>query len=163
MTNKVSVIFLLTLLLIIIIGTYFFLDEKNYYKTGDIDFFKIKPGEAFTIKIHQNSSTGYDNCWINESNCKHTKTQNQSYQPRLFSNNCNGCGGTLSWTFEGLSKGIDTIKISSCPVGRMGKDCSFFSEDSIKVHHGDSIDIGGIYLPYNDLKRVDYKFMVEVE
>lgn len=94
------------------------IDKHNYYELGDSDTFHLNIGESITIKIPQNGSTGYSNCWYNEYNCKHIKLNDRKYKNSIYELiGYIGAGGTEYLTFTGKSIGIDTIKISKIPPG----------------------------------------------
>jgi hypothetical protein len=43
-----------------------------------------------------------------------------------------GAGGSETLIFKGIRKGVDTIKIGSCPTGREKRNCSYYTEDSVR-------------------------------
>jgi predicted secreted protein len=96
----------------------FAIDNYNYYELGERDTFLLNIGERLTIKIRENGSTGYQNCWVNEVDCKHLKINNRDYKSSFHESiGYIGAGGTAYLTFIGTSIGTDTIKISIIPSG----------------------------------------------
>jgi predicted secreted protein len=159
MINKFLIIYIL---ISFGIGMFFYFQNSNTYDINNLSKLSIKKGEDFTIKIKQNGSTGYVNCWINERKCRSVKVIERNYSRRWFSDLCDGCGGTISWTFSGFSKGIDTIKISYCLIGPLGVDCDYFSEDSIRLSTSDSLVVSDFDFLLKKNKKADYSFIVEV-
>ena len=99
--------------------------------------YSLNVGETFTIELHQNGSTGYSNCWINQTSCTVIEEENKRYESSIKEKaGYVGSGGSTFWTFKAVKLGIDTLKIQSCPTGRLGHDCDFFSQDSIQTAEG---------------------------
>jgi predicted secreted protein len=100
----------------------FAIDKHNYYELGESNTFLLNIGERLTIKIRENGSTGYQNCWVNEVDCKHLKINNRDYKSSFHESiGYIGAGGTAYLTFIGTSIGTDTIKIS---IIESGDTCS---------------------------------------
>jgi predicted secreted protein len=96
----------------------FAIDKHNYYELGEQDTFLLNIGERLTIKIRENGSTGYQNCWVNEVDCKRLKINNINYKSSYHESiGYIGAGGKAYLTFIGTSIGTDTIKISRIPSG----------------------------------------------
>jgi predicted secreted protein len=94
----------------------FAIDKHNYYELGESNTFLLNIGERLTIKIRENGSTGYQNCWVNEADCKYLKINNRDYKSSFHESiGYIGAGGTAYLTFIGTSIGTDTIKISRIP------------------------------------------------
>jgi predicted secreted protein len=110
----IAIICFIIVALILKIG----IDKHNYYELGESDTFHLNIGKSVTVKIPQNGSTGYSNCWFNEYNCKHIRLDQRDYKSS-FNESIGyiGAGGAEYLTFTGKSIGIDTIKISSIPPG----------------------------------------------
>jgi predicted secreted protein len=110
--NTIAVLGLLITSFIIKIST----DNYNYYERGESDTFHLKTGESITVKIRQNGSTGYQNCWLNECHCKHIKLKKRDYKSSIHETlGYIGAGGTEHLTFTGTTIGTDTIQISIIP------------------------------------------------
>jgi predicted secreted protein len=146
MNQKIKKVLLMLVTIVLGICLYLYSQFYNYYEQGSKDHFKINVGESFTVKFYENSSAQSCDCWINEGNCLHVKKVDRSYQARMFSGNCKGCGGFVSWTFVGHKKGIDTIKLNYCPPEYWDSTGSIvFSEDHT-----------------NQFESFNYQFIVEV-
>lgn len=116
--NTLTVLALTTTALIV----KFAIDKHNYYELGESNTFLLNIGERLTIKIRENGSTGYQNCWVNEFDCKHLKINNRVYKSSFHESiGYIGAGGTAYLTFIGTSIGTDTIKIS---IIESGDTCS---------------------------------------
>jgi predicted secreted protein len=112
--KTLTVLGLITTVLIVKIA----IDNYNYYELGESNTFLLNIGERLTIKIRENGSTGYQNCWVNEVDCKHLKINNRDYKSSFHESiGYIGAGGTAYLTFIGTSIGTDTIKISRIPSG----------------------------------------------
>ena len=132
------------IVIIIAISTSLFLyhywDNRNLLSRGDVEIFDLNVGDHLTIKVPENQSTGYANCWVNEDNCKGIKLIKTNYKPSLSSRlgNSDGSGGYKYFKFKALSLGTDTIKIHNCPVKDVVdsevSDCDFFKN---KIAHSD--------------------------
>ena len=110
--NTLTVLGLIITVLIVKIA----IDNYNYYELGESNTFLLNIGERLTIKIRENGSTGYQNCWVNEVDCKHLKINNRDYKSSFHESiGYIGAGGTAYLTFIGTSIGTDTIKISRIP------------------------------------------------
>jgi len=110
------------------VASFFYFNYLDYYKIGDTDRFECSVGETFTIKLHENGSTGIVNCWLNESEFKIVQKLDESYEPGIRSIlKCDGCGGIVTYRFKAIAVGYDTIKIAHCPVGPEGKDCEDYT------------------------------------
>jgi len=106
--KTISIIGIVIVALILKIG----IDKHNYYEFDESDTFHINIGERITVKIPQNESTGYRNCWFNEYNCKNIKLYQRDYKSTFYESiGYNGTGGTEYLTFKGKSIGLDSIKI----------------------------------------------------
>ena len=158
MKKRTKILLGLLIFSLVGLGLYFYLDNHNYYQQGDSDKFKISIGDSFTIKVSENGSTGFSNCWINENNCQFVKLLDRQYQSSWVEKSGSiGSGGTVALTFVGTTIGTDTIKISDCPTGIMQKDCSYFVGDSLRLISEDSVI--SKYVPY---RQADYTFIVTV-
>lgn len=123
---------MMMILFIVVIIVYFIYNRfYNYYSYGDSDSFEVKVNETFEIRLGENPSTGYSNCWLNEYQIKSLKLINQKYQSSL--SNTEGANGIVTLTFKAINKGIDTIKIANCPVAAENKNCSDFTEKNTEV------------------------------
>jgi predicted secreted protein len=100
----------------------YFNDNYNYYKPGENGGFRLRVGEEFSIKLYENPSTGHSNCWLNENAVSCIKKVGRNYISGLNSKlGYEGAGGDLKITFKATKKGVDTLKIGSCPLGIEGK------------------------------------------
>jgi predicted secreted protein len=93
--------------------------------------YKIKVGDTFKISLHSNGSTGYSNCWLNQSTVKSVELIDKLYTPDHPS--LIGTGGEETLTFKAVAKGSDSIKYASCPTGREQKRCEAYSDGSVKA------------------------------
>jgi len=89
---------------------------------------EISVGETFQIRIKENPSTGYENCWINKKDAQAVSLVKKEYKQE-GSSDCAGCGGTATFTFKGISAGTDTIKLVNCPGPRNNESCDECSEE----------------------------------
>jgi predicted secreted protein len=146
------------------IGAYviYTLNRPNYIM-GEDSGFKIKEGEEFSLRIPENGFTGYSNCWRNENHCNNIKRVKEEYKSYLFKNDCDGCGGLVTWTFKGIQRGKDTIFISLCPVGYVGKPCESFRLDSLTYLSQDSVSVNGITYSSNEFLTYDYIIPIIIE
>ena len=123
-----------SVIIIILLSLYYYNRFSNYYSSGENDKFEIKVGETLKIRLRENHSTGYSNCWLNENKSKTLKLVNRKYESGLNEMlGYDGAGGIVTLTLKAQEKGIDTIKIANCPLGRDSKKCSDFSEKNIKT------------------------------
>ena len=119
---------------------YNYWDNRNLLSRGDVEIFDLEVGDQVTIKVPENQSTGYANCWVNEDNCKRVELSKTYYKSSFASwlGNSDGAGGAKYFKFKALSLGTDTIKIHNCPVKDVveseGSDCDFFKN---KIEHSD--------------------------
>lgn len=134
-----------------------FFFARNYYPTPTNDEFDLEVGETITIKINSNSSTGYEQCWINENKCRAVKIVQQHYSSIWEMFGGIGAGGTVALTFEAINAGQDTVKISDCPTLRMYKDCSYFSGDSLRLD-----DVDSMVSRFDPYRKGDYNFVFTV-
>jgi predicted secreted protein len=150
--KKKTIIMTLGLIIFFFSGIWFYnyINNRNYYEVGTCKKFTLKIGETISIKIRETPSTGFGNCWINESNCQSVKLLDREYSIIWYKKRSPGAPGQTKLTFIGTKTGTDTIKISSCPTGRMGKDCNYFSEDSVRLHH-------------ENIENLDYIFIATVK
>ena len=113
---------------------YYYNRFGNYYHGGENDKFELEVGETFKIKLFENHSTGYSNFGLNENESQTLKIVNRKYESGLNEMlSYEGAGGIVTLTFKAQEKGIDTIKIANCPLGRDSKKCSDFSEENTKT------------------------------
>ena len=123
-------VWLLLSVILIIIGVY------ELYNFENKQNYNLKIGDTFQIKIPVNGSTGYSNCWINQTKCNNVKLISENYHSsfsEIFG--FKGSESTVSLTFEANQNGEDTIKIASCPTGIENKNCKEFADDAINVEH----------------------------
>jgi predicted secreted protein len=122
------------ILLILALGwaIYEFDNLSKVYENGQNEHFKKRVGEKFSIKLYENGSTGYQNCWLNENKCQSVKQVRSKYIRSLRERmGYNGAGGSVKFTFMATKKGIDTIRFAWCPTAREQKDCSAYADSSI--------------------------------
>ena len=142
MKKKYLKIFGILITIIILIGTFYYRIFCNYYKSGENKNFELKVGETLEIRLYENGSTGYSNCWLNENKSKKLKLVNRKYENSLNAKlGYDGAGGIITLIFKAQEKGIDTIKIANCPLGRENKNCSDYSEKNIETDNEFRIEI----------------------
>lgn len=117
-------------ILFILIAVFALAACKQSFKPNQKQY-EIKVGETFEINIYQNPSTGYENCWLNQKKATAVSVYSQEFF-RQGAKDCNGCGGTLVYTFKGIAPGTDTIKMATCPTLRENKPCTAYSDDIVK-------------------------------
>ncbi len=130
MKRKFIIVFII---ITIAIGCIIFYSKVfcKVYRNGENDNFKLKVGETFKIRLYQNGSTGYENCWLNEMESQIVKRVYDEYEPGLNSMlGAVGAGGTVIYTFKAISKGNQIIKMASCPVGPENKKCQDYSDNT---------------------------------
>ncbi len=71
----------------------------------------IKLNSSFTIQVKANASTGYSWSWQNESACNNVKIAKKNYKTDCKDPKMVGCGGTETYFFKGIKKGVDTVKM----------------------------------------------------
>lgn len=128
-------------LIIILLGLAFFAfmgykwwDNRNFIEFGDNREYKLDIGDNLTIKLYANGATGYQNCWINEEKCSTVVLTDRKYKSSVNEKlGYIGAGGFEYWTLTSKTKGIDTLKITSCPAGPTQMTCNHFKEDSVKT------------------------------
>ncbi len=69
----------------------------------------IKLKETFTIAVKANASTGYSWTWTNKDKCKIVKLDTVTYKTDCKDPKMVGCGGTETYKFKGIKKGVETI------------------------------------------------------
>ena len=69
----------------------------------------VKVGKTMTVSLPSNPSTGYRWHWSNRAAVRHLDTTGWSYDTKRPG--VPGAGGVEKWTFTGLSKGRDTIRL----------------------------------------------------
>ncbi|NHM03674.1 protease inhibitor I42 family protein [Flavobacterium celericrescens] len=129
MKKKYLKIFGVIISIIILIGISYYNKFCNYYKSGENNNFELKVGETLEIRLYENGSTGFSNCWLNENRSKKLKLVNRKYENSLYAKlGSEGAGGIITLIFKAYEKGIDTIKIANCPLGQESKNCSDYNE-----------------------------------
>lgn len=132
--KKSKILLLSIIVMLAIISVIYIYDNYNYYKPGENSSFKLKIGEKFTVKLHENPSTGYLNCWLNENSVTCLEKVSENYEAGLNSKlGYMGAGGNLKITFKAVKKGIDTLKIGSCPLGREKKTCKDYNTENTQI------------------------------
>lgn len=118
---------ILSTTLIFFIAFYYF-EFEDYYKNGTINKINIKVGQELNIKILENASTGFVNCWLNEEKNLILIKVKEDFIPGLNSRlGYIGSGGIKKITFKGIKIGIDTVKIARCSFIDY-KKCSDYNE-----------------------------------
>lgn len=132
--KKIRILFVsITFALIVI---FYLRGNNNSYKPGENSSFKLKRGEKFSIKLYENPSTGYSYCWLNENSVACLEKVEENYETGLNSKlGYDGSGGSLEVTFKATKKGIDTVKMGSCPLGREGKTCKDYNTKNSQTHN----------------------------
>lgn len=116
------------------ITAFYIFYSRHEYINSQNDKFTIRVGETVDIRLYENGSTGYINCWLNEKKCKYIKLISREYVSSLNEKlGYNGSGGIIKFTFIGTSVGLDTIKLSRCPTAIEHKNCEDFSDDSTEI------------------------------
>ena len=118
--------------IILVLGMLYYREFKDYYESGENDSFEINVGQEFRIRLYENGSTGYSNCWLNEKNNALLKIVKKEYSQSLNSRfGYAGSGGLIEITFKGLKVGVDTIKIANCSF-RDGQECLDYNAQNTK-------------------------------
>ncbi|SHF73596.1 Chagasin family peptidase inhibitor I42 [Flavobacterium fontis] len=125
--KKLKIILPSLILILIVISTIYYFDKHNYYEPGENDSFRLKVGETFSVKLYENPTTGYSNCVLNENAINCIEIVKESYEADWNTNKIDGNGGEFIVKFKAVKKGIDTIKIGSCPTFKEGKTCKDFN------------------------------------
>lgn len=126
MKNKFIKAILILIALATLIGIYkYFFYRPEYYEVGN-EYIYVKVGETFKIKMYENASTGYLECWLNENKPHLIVPVKSDFEGK--GTDCIGCGGDLILSFKAVKKGNDTLKFASCPAGREGKSYSYYTE-----------------------------------
>lgn len=113
----------------------------DYYEIGKNGTIEVKLGREFHIKLDENPSTGYVNCWINEKNNSILKKIKEEYTPGLNSRlGYVGAGGTIDFTFRALKVGTDTLKIANCSFID-GKNCSDYNTTNAEISNEFVIEV----------------------
>jgi predicted secreted protein len=119
------IVFIVTL--IITLAVLWYTDDKDHYKHGENANFTVKVGDTFIIRLDENGSTGSANCWLTHSDVVKLKSA------EFVSNSkADGAGGVTTYTFEAIAKGIDTLKVASCPLAHDNKQCADYNERNTK-------------------------------
>lgn len=125
-------ILVLVSFIIFVSSILYYREFEDYYKSGEKDSFEIKVGQEFNIRLFENGSTGYSNCWLNEKNNTLLKKVKEEYSQSLNSRiGYIGSGGLIEITFRGLKVGVDTIKIANCSF-RDGEKCTDYNPENTK-------------------------------
>jgi predicted secreted protein len=125
-------ILVLVAFIILVLSILYYLEYEDYYESGENDSFEIKVGQEFHIRLYENGSTGYSNCWINEKNNPLFKKVKEEYSQSLNARlGYIGSGGLIEMTFKGLKVGVDTIKIANCSF-RDGEKCTDYNTENTK-------------------------------
>lgn len=132
--KKYLKIFGIFIAIIILIYTFYYRRFCNYYENGENKKIELRVGETLEIRLFENGSTGYSNCWLNENKSNKIKLVNRKYENSLYAKlGYEGAGGITTLFFKAQEIGIDTIKIASCPLGLESKNCSDYSEKNTEV------------------------------
>jgi hypothetical protein len=118
---------------IILVLTLLVVWQLNRSRVTEEQTFSVAVGDRMSITYYENGSTGFVNCWINESLWKHVRLVNEAPVTTIFDRtNCGGCGSAVEYTFEATSPGTDTIKMKDCPVYISDKGCDYFSVETLR-------------------------------
>ncbi|MBN1927445.1 MAG: protease inhibitor I42 family protein [Prolixibacteraceae bacterium] len=79
-------------------------DKADPYAEIQADY-EIAVGEEFEIEFDANHTTGYMWQWINETTVSIVDTVGRTYTAGTGI----GAGGKETWTFKGISEGLDTV------------------------------------------------------
>ena len=108
-------IIILLAFIITVLSVCYYLEFEDYYRIGEKDYFNIKVGQELQIKLYENGSTGYTNCWLNEKNNTMLIKVKEEYSQGLYARlKYDGAGGINKISFKGIKVGVDTIKIAHC-------------------------------------------------
>ena len=129
---KIQILISIFLFLISIFIYYNYREYNAYYESGENDTFNVNVGESFKIKLYENGSTGYLQCWLNENKTYFEREKNDHQLRFAYQKGCIGCGGIVIFNFKAMKKGIDTIKIANCPVGIERKKVSDYTDKNSK-------------------------------
>jgi predicted secreted protein len=114
-----------------IIALYYYYTYNNYYEIGENDNFELKVGETFEIKLYENGSTGSKNCWLKKN--KLVTLVKEDYEKSMESKmGYIGSGGITTYTFKAAKIGVDTLKVSNCPLAYENKNCSDYNDKNTK-------------------------------
>jgi inhibitor of cysteine peptidase len=69
----------------------------------------VRVGRSVTVSLASNPSTGYGWAWTNRADVRHVDTTGRSFDSEKPG--VPGAGGRERWTFKGLSKGSDTVRL----------------------------------------------------
>ena len=99
------------------------------------DKVELRQGETFSIELGLNYSTGYSNCWINETKCDNVEIIEMRYvSSQREKDGCIGCSGKEYWNFKANNIGVDTIKIKMFFTEGKQRNCVHFQEDSLSYN-----------------------------
>ena len=125
--------------------------EKGTYQLS------VKKGAIVTFSLPQNKSTGYELCWINESQLVR-KFKLEGVKSMLKDpNNVDGGGETVTYQVLATETGTDTLKFNQCPTRLWQKDCDFFAVDSVRV-----LENGSITSTYAPHMNGDFQVVITV-
>lgn len=127
------------------------------YTAPGIYHISTKQGSDFSFTLPQHKITGYELCWINESQLPSFQLKKNTSRI-VDANDISGAGEKISYTFLVNKKGIDTIKISNCPTSLWQKEAKFFEGDSVRK----MID-GKIVSEYEPNRKADFMIVVDAE
>jgi predicted secreted protein len=131
-TLKLILIFIVAFTATIAIN--WWLDNRHYYDPGENDTFNLEVGDTFIIELHSNGSTGSENCFLTKT--KTVRLLNEEFIPCLNARlGYMGAGGTTAYTFEGIKKGTDTIKVAFCPTASERKTCEDYNDKNTTLHN----------------------------
>ena len=66
-------------IVVISLLVYKYWDNTIFIKRGETKILTLKTNKKITIKLSENESTGYQNCWINKNNCTRIKLTKSFY------------------------------------------------------------------------------------
>ncbi len=141
MKRKYKIILVLSIIAITC-AFFYYKNFCDYYESGETDTFNLNVGETFEIKLYENGSTGYVNCWLNESESRIVKRVNEDYVPGINARlGAIGSGGIVTITFKAISTGRQTIKIANCPVGPEQKKCAEYTDKTTETEYEFMVEV----------------------
>lgn len=130
----------------------------NNFATKGLHHIVAKKGTMIVFSLPQNKSTGYELCWLNESELSPKFKLEQIKSKLKDPDNVDGGGETLTYQMLATEAGTDTLRFQNCPTRLWQKDCGFFAVDSIRKQEN-----GTIISTYATDQDADFEIVVKVE
>ncbi|MGN6646059.1 MAG: protease inhibitor I42 family protein [Cytophaga sp.] len=137
--KKIYLALISFIVLVTVVGIIYYRHFRYVNTTNDT--FDCKVGETFKIRLYENGSTGYVNCWLNECQCKLVQQVKTDFIPSIYSRlGYDGAGGVKVLTFKAVSPGHGTIKFASCFIGG-NEECEDFTPENTPPDNEFIIDV----------------------